>query len=150
MAIKFLANGNLEPGLHKVSWQEFVQHFGYTNHRKLLIDGMKLALNLLKKHNCQRVYIDGSFTTKKLVPGDWDGCFDPAGMDLAKMLMEDPIFFDLVPPRKKQKDRFKGEIFRSDARADLAGNTFLDFFQKDKRDLSAKGIVELSLKNYIV
>ncbi len=150
MPLNFLPNGNLEPGIHQISWLEFVAEYGYTNYRKQLIIGLKIALNLLKKHNCQRVYIDGSFTTKKLVPGYWDACYDPSGMDLHKMEIEDPVFFDLVPPRLKQKDRFKGEIFLSNARADLAGRTFLEFFQRNKRDQTSKGIIELSLQNYII
>jgi hypothetical protein len=130
-------------------WDEFVQEFGYTNHRKKQIEGLKKALNALKRCGCERVYVDGSFVTKKLVPGDWDGCFDPRGMDLEKLHNEYPVFFDLVHPREQQKIQFKGEIFLSTATADSQGNNFLAFFQQD-RNLNPKGIVELSLKNYIL
>lgn len=150
MALSFLPNGNLVPGIHAITWQEFVAEFGYTNHRKNLIDGLKKAMNQLKTCNCKRVYIDGSFVTKKLTPGDWDGCYDSAEMDLVKLQEEYPVFFELRHPRAAQIAEFKGEIFPSSAKADLYGTTFLLFFQREKMHQSPKGNIELSLKDYIL
>ena len=151
--LKYLANMNLVPGIHEISWQVFVEEFGFTDQRQLLIDGMKVALNILITCNCKYVYIDGSFTTKKFKPGDWDGCFDPMGMNLAKMINEYPFFTDIIfnqgSARKQQKDLFKGEIYPCTTRINLTGNTFLDFFQTDK-DKMQKGIIKLSIENFIL
>ncbi len=150
MAFKYLPNGDVEPGIHPMLWNEFVGFFGYTAQRLYLIEGLKIALNQLYTCGCSIVYIDGSFTTLKAVPGDWDGCFDPVGIDLNRLLAQYPVFFDLVHPRAKQKFTFRGEIFPCTAIADpTTGETFLQFFQKNKDTKSPKGIIQLTLKNYI-
>jgi hypothetical protein len=152
MALKYLPNGNLTPGVHPMNWDDFVDEFGYTNHRKMLIDGMKKAINALKKCSCERLYIDGSFVTKKLVPKDWDGCYDEAGMHMQKLRKEFAIFYNISPPRQEQKDIFKGEVLPAslEIRFPLPEKTIIDCFQLDINDDSSKGIVQLSLKNYII
>lgn len=150
MALKYLPNGRLVVGTHLISWAEFVEEFGYTSHRKQLIEGLKMALNILKKYGCERVYIDGSFVTKKLVPGDWDGCYVCIGMNESKMRKEEPVFHNMAPPRQKQKDRFKGEMMPSDLIVGPNDQTILDYFKFDNRENIEKGIIELSLRNFIL
>jgi hypothetical protein len=151
MALNYLPNGNLIPGVHEITWDEFVSEFGYTEHRMLLLSGLKIALHALKECNCQKVYIDGSFTTtRERPPGDWDGCFDPDGVDIQMLYDNYPIFWDLQHPRLQQKLTFKGEIFPGTARANMKGDTYLYFFQTNKGDNSPKGIIQLLLQNFSI
>jgi len=81
--------------------------------------------------------------TAKEIPGDFDACWDPRGVDGERL---DPVLLDFTNRRAAQKEKYQGELFPSLQRADPAGNTFLDFFQIDKRTGEAKGIVALDLK----
>ena len=148
MALDYLENGNLTEGIHEFTWSQFVEEFGYTGHRMKLINGLKIALNALKVCNCQNVFIDGSFTTKKEKPGDWDGCFDTDGMDkndIDRLSEKYPELWDYWPPRLAQKSRFRGEIFPISSKNRL----MFEFFQKDRNGLS-KGIIQLSLQNFVL
>lgn len=66
--------GNLPAGEHLASWQQLQDRFGHTPWRRRLLDGMLVALRLLKRAGCMRVYIDGSVVTAKPEPGDFDAC----------------------------------------------------------------------------
>lgn len=70
----FDATGNLPPGIHEATWEEFVARYGATSRRLTLLAGLKAALDALRTAGCQRAYIDGSFVTNKAIPGDFDGC----------------------------------------------------------------------------
>jgi hypothetical protein len=137
----FNSDGNLPPGVHWATWQEFVARFGTTPHRQQLLKGLKSALDSLSKAGCQTVYIDGSFVTKKENPNDFDGCWDLTGVD-PKLL--DPILLLFDNKRVAQKVKYKGELFPASGTADRVGNTYLDFFQID-RDGNPKGIVAIDL-----
>ena len=93
------------------------------------------------------LYLDGSFVTDKETvygapPGDFDGCWDPVGVD--PMLL-DPVLLDFTNKRAAQKAKFGGELFLSTAPASSIGPVFLDFFQVDKITGAAKGILGLDL-----
>lgn len=94
---------------------------------------------------CRTVYIDGSFVTTKEKPGDFDGCWDPEGVDFDRLAGS--VLLNFENQRAAQKSRFRGEMFLSNTRADAAGALFLDFFQKDQ-DGYPKGIVALDLRSY--
>lgn len=153
MALVFLPNGNIEPGVYVIPWDDFTELYGYTYPRKFMISGMKVALHALKSCNCQRVFIDGSFVTENPKPGDWDGCFDPTGMsskDEMKLYTNYPVFADIDHPRLQQKMLFKGEIFPSTTIIDKSGKTIFELFQEDKKDKSPKGIIQISLQTFNV
>jgi hypothetical protein len=137
----FNSDGNLPPGVHWATWQEFAARFGTTPHRQQLLKGLKSALDSLSKAGCQTVYIDGSFVTKKGNPNDFDGCWDLTGVDPSLL---DPILLLLDDKRVAQKAKYKGELFPASWAADGVGNTYLDFFQID-RDGNPKGIVAIDL-----
>ena len=137
----FNSDGNLPPGVHWATWQEFAARFGTTPHRKQLLKGLKSALDSLSKAGCQTVYIDGSFVTKKENPNDFDGCWDLTGVDPSLL---DPILLLLDNKRVAQKAKYKGELFPASWTADGVGKTYLDFFQID-RDGNPKGIIAIDL-----
>ncbi|MHB8620801.1 MAG: DUF6932 family protein [Chloroflexota bacterium] len=91
--------------------------------------------------DCRRVYVNGSFVTAKEEPGDFDGCWEAAGVDPARL---DPVLLDFSDQRNAQKEKFGGELFVASGPADGAGRQFLDFFQQD-RDGRPKGIVAIDV-----
>lgn len=139
----FERSGNLPRGVHVADWAEMVARFGGTTHRCALLDGLKKALDALKKAGCQRAYIDGSFVTAKPVPGDFDGCWDVTGVNPADL---DPALLDFSNGRAAQKAKFLGEMFPAQTPEGMSGKTFLDFFQTDKVTGRAKGIVVIDLR----
>lgn len=138
----FDSKGNLPPGIHQTTWDEFEKRFGHNYYRKRLIRGMKGALSSLKKAGCETVYIDGSFVTNKNRPKDYDGCWDPTGVNFDSL---DPVLKDFRPGRTAQKIKFFGELFISSKHSEKG--TMLDFFQND-RDCDPKGIVAIDLGDF--
>jgi uncharacterized protein DUF6932 len=94
-------------------------------------------LNLSGAHLCTFHWTDPD--SDKQEPGDFDVCWEPVGVDTAKL---DPVFLDFSNRRKRQKDKYGGEFFPSSAKADATA-VFLDFFQKDKYSGQAKGIIKV-------
>ena len=142
MVPPFNADGNLPPGIYWATWQEIVDRFGNTTWRRQLLDGLRAALEELKHVGCPTVYLDGSFVSAKLIPGDFDACWDVDGVDFDSI---NPVLLDFEGGRATQKAKFGGELFPASLRADGLGTPFLDFFQTDKDTGSQKGIVALDL-----
>jgi hypothetical protein len=102
-----------------------------------------LRWSLLGSAGSCAAYIDGSFVTDKDEPGDFDGCWDVAGVDPAEL---DPVFLIFENKRAAQKARFLGEFFPAQFSEGASGRTWLDFFQVDKNTGEAKGIVAIDLR----
>lgn len=134
------ATGNLPAGVHEATWEEFVARYGSTAHRLGLLAGLKAALDGLRAAGCRQAYVDGSFVTAKEQPGDFDGCWEVAGVDLARL---DPVLLTFAQRRAAQKRKYGGELFPADGAADAAGTNFLRFFQRDKDTGQPKGIIAL-------
>jgi Family of unknown function (DUF6932) len=139
----FDADGNLPPGVHWATWQEFVQRFGMSPHRDKLLMGLRSALDGLKAAGCQAVYIDGSFVTTKSVPNDFDACWDTEGVNPDLL---DPILLLLTHGRVAQKAKYFGELFPAQFSEGMTGLRFLEFFQIDKETGKLKGIIAIDLR----
>lgn len=142
MKLKFADEGFIIPGIYFLTWDEFVQNFGTTEHRRRLIEGLKRALICFQNAGCKYVYIDGSFVTKKEIPGDYDMCWDTDQVDLDLL---DSVLLDFSNKRAAQKFKYFGEMFPADSIADDKGTIFLDFFQIDKDSGQPKGIIKIEL-----
>lgn len=142
----FEDSGNLPEGIHEATWGEIVNRFGTNERRRELVDGLHRALESLRAAGCRRAYVDGSFVTAKEAPGDFDACWEIAGVD-ADLL--DPVLLEFANARAKQKERFRGELFPAEAVAAPDGTRFLDYFQQDKLTGQPKGIVSLNLENLL-
>jgi hypothetical protein len=140
----FDERGNLPPGIHWSTWDEFVERFGYTPRRRRLLNGLHKALRLLREAGCKAVYVNGSFVTTKKVPRDFDACWDIDGVDADDL---DVVFFDFSNHRAAQKQRFDGELFPAQMPEGITGITFLEFFQTDRRAGEPKGIVAIRLED---
>jgi hypothetical protein len=141
--LPFQEGGNLPPGIHDATWEEIIARFGTTARREELLTGLREALLSLRDAGCSRAYLDGSFVTAKEEPGDFDACWEAAGVD-AELL--DPVLLTFADARRAQKERFGGELFPAEASADPHGTRFLEYFQRDKITGEPKGIVALDLE----
>ena len=155
-------SGLLQPGIHWATWAEVEERFATTEWRRTLLDGVRRAAESLKEAGCRTLYLDGSFVTSKNHPGDFDGCWDPVGVDARKLdpvLLTfwdpvgvdarklDPVLLTFGNRRADQKAKYHGELFISSSPAD-GGLTFLDFFQRDKATGHPKGIIGIDLEDF--
>ena len=139
---------NLKPGIHELTWEQFEEIFGQDVVRRDLILGIKRAIKLLIAAGCQKVYIDGSFVTKKKRPRDYDMCWDEERVDLKKL---SPLFIEDrgFKYNSERKKLFQGDIYPAKSIAHLnPSRTFLEFFQVDKDTGRPKGIICLNLTEY--
>ncbi len=139
------ADGNLPPGIHPATWKELEAHCGSNPHRQLLLSGLRKAAVLLKSVGCRTIYVDGSFVTSKLVPSDFDGCWERTGVSLLALQAADPVLLMFGNRRAAQKAKYLGELFPADMVEGGSALTFLNFFQGDKNTGKPKGILALDL-----
>ncbi|HEV7773343.1 MAG TPA: hypothetical protein VGO48_08685 [Conexibacter sp.] len=138
----FDAGGNLPPGIHPASWDEVMTRYAINTRRRELADGLLDALRSLKHAGCRTAYLDGSFVTAKELPGDFDACWEIAGVDASRL---DPELLDFTNRRAAQKARYGGELFPAETAAEPAGTTFLDYFQRDRDTGQPKGMIAIDL-----
>lgn len=140
----------LPPGVHKATLAEVQASFAHNPRRRELFVGFLSAAALLRDAGCREVLLDGSYVTAKPMPGDYDACWSPAGVNPAKL---DPVFRDFTNKRVAQKAKFKGEFFPSTATTLSKSNgthttqAFPDFFQIDRFTGSKKGILSIDILN---
>ena len=145
MALTFTNQGTLPAGIHKVTWQDLLEQFAFTQHRAVLIGGLRAALISLATAGCQKVWLDGSFTTLKPNPNDIDLCYDDSTIDFDLL---DPVLLEFENARATQKDKFGCECFGASWIAEpMTGLNFLAYFQLDRAN-QAKGILELDLRTF--
>jgi len=138
----FDAGGNLPPGIHPARWDEIVTRYATNTRRRELTDGLLDALRSLKRAGCRTAYLDGSFVTAKELPGDFDACWEIAGVDASRL---DRELLDFSNRRAAQKTRYGGELFPAETAAEPAGTTFLDYFQRDRDTGQPKGMLAVDL-----
>ncbi len=133
----------LPVGIHQSSMAEIAERFATNDHRQRLFQGFTSVVDILRKCGCTSIYLDGSFTSDKPLPNDYDGCWDPRGVDVSKL---DPILFDFTNKRTAQKNKYLGEMFIGSI-TEIGGKTFLDFFQTERNTGEKKGILVLQPQN---
>ena len=138
------ATGYLPPGVHRASWSDVVRLCGENGHREQLLRGLRAALINLRKAGCKEVLLDGSFVSSKALPNDYDGAWEPAGVDPNRL---DQILLTFDNKREAMKRKYGGELFPASVHA-AAGVLYRDFFQKD-RDGNAKGVLLIDLGSVV-
>lgn len=103
--------GQLPPGTHAARWDEVVARYGGDERRRALLDGLERLLALLAAVGCRRVWLNGSFVSSKVAPGDFDLAWDLGGVDLEALRRRDLALDPLVPGRMTQLRRYGGECF---------------------------------------
>lgn len=141
----FDANGILSPGIFLTSLDEFEKRFVYGLKRKVLFQGLLKLMSDLKSVGCTTIYVDGSFVTDKVRPGDIDVCWDERGLDLHKIHAVLPVLFDFSSSRRAQQLKYGCDIFPAYWTESGSSIYFIDFFQRDKKTGCIKGIIELKL-----
>lgn len=140
MIPEFDEHGNLPPGVHRATWGEVVTRYATSTHRRDLLEGLLDALRSLRAAGCTTAYLDGSFVTAKVKPGDFDVCWEPEGVVFDRL---DPELRNME--RAAQKVRYGGELYPADWPADPDGRTILRYFQRDTLTKQPKGIVAIDL-----
>jgi hypothetical protein len=135
----------LPPGVHDTTLIEIKKTFATNDHRQHLFNGLESAIKALHRAGCRTIYLDGSFVTEKPLPGDYDACWCPDGVDINLL---DPVFTDFSNRRRAQKLKYYGELFPSTIEA-VPGRVFLEYFQKDKFTGNPKGMLCIKLKDKI-
>ena len=130
--------GYLPPGVHQALWTEVVSQFGLNSHRNRLLVGLYDALANLAEAGCRKVLLDGSFVSAKPLPNDYDGAWEPDGVDFDLL---DPVLLDFSNGRAAMKAKFGGELFPASDKAGR-GILFRDFFLTDRNGVR-KGVVEI-------
>ncbi len=137
--IPALKDGRLPVGIHDAVFDDVVATFADTPWREWLIEGLRLALVDLASAGCSAAYLDGSYTTAKTKPADYDLCWEMTGVDFPAL---HPVLLMVVWPRAEQKARYRGDVLPNFVESN-SGLPMLEFFQIDKDTGSPKGIVQL-------
>lgn len=116
--------------------------FAVNSHRVRLMGGLLAACRNLAAAGCGELLLDGSFVTAKPLPGDYDGAWEMAGVDLSRL---DPVLLDFTNNRVAMKAKYLGDLFPASATA-ASGVLYRDFFSTD-RDGNQKGIVLIDLRS---
>ena len=128
----------LPPGVHDCTIAELHATFGWSPRREWLLEGLRLAMADLHAAGCPRIYLGGSFVSSLDHPDDFDGCWDPVGVNpnaLHRM-------YQAMPEMKNdQKAHHRGELWIGNHQ--LPGvDSWPRFFQRDtRRGISCKGIL---------
>ena len=142
--LSFNTHGVLIPGVHTLDWNYFITSYSFSNQRKKLFKGMQRAFIHFKNAGCKIIYVDGSFVTKKIIPNDYDACWDMNGVDYNIL---HPMFHrDLKMGTGIHKLTFGGEFYPASHIEGGSGLSFLDFFQTDKMTGRRKGIIKIKLE----
>jgi hypothetical protein len=129
----------LPPGIYDATLEETAHRFAFNARRVGLFQGFKQAYRSLRGAGCNGVYLDGSYVTDKPHPGDFDGCWDPTGVDPTKL---HPVLLDFSEGRKQQKLIFGGELLPSSPDPD-GRIPFVGFFSVDRETGGTKGVVRI-------
>jgi|tagenome__1003787_1003787.scaffolds.fasta_scaffold20354468_2 hypothetical protein len=132
----------LPPGVYPTTFSEVEARFSYNARRRALYAGLLDAAVHLAQVGCQTIILDGSYVSGKPLPGDYDACWHPDGIDFSKL---DTVFGDFDNGRANQKTRFGGEFFPSTMIASDIGAAFVEFFQIDRFTGKRKGILSLAI-----
>jgi hypothetical protein len=133
----------LPVGVHDTTLVEIEARFATTPHRQMLFSGLKRVAEDLKGCGVAELYVDGSFTTSKPHPEDFDGCWNADNVDITLVMLNHPVLLDFSSERAGQKAKYFGEMFLADNDA-APGLKYLDFFQSTHGRVP-KGILRVKL-----
>jgi hypothetical protein len=138
----FNDRGELPPGMHDTTLHEIKRTLGFNQKRRGMIERLRRALRNLQASGVRRVYLNGSFTTRKPEPNDIDGCWDAD--EHVKVESLDPVFLDFAQQRRAMKRKYGVDFFIANAIEMGSGVPFREFFQLN-RDGFRKGLLVLDL-----
>ncbi len=128
--------------MYGIDIEEIERVLGFNDHRKALIEGLRKAVENLRKAGVKRIWINGSFVTEKEFPNDIDGCWDPFNAVAEKL---DPVLLDWKRDRMSMKEKYGVEFFPNIVEGE-SGQYFYKFFQRN-RSIESKGILLISFES---
>jgi len=145
------SEGELPVGIHSATIKEVENIFGKSSdRRKLLMNGLRNAINEFKKINVSIIYIDGSFVTDKEDPNDIDGCWSTLGIEEDNLDRIDSDFWSFSDIGEFQKcrdrilEKYYLDFYIAEHTEGASGKPFPEFFQTN-RDGTEKGIILINL-----
>jgi hypothetical protein len=133
------SNGNLPPGVWTATMSEIKAHFTGNEIRSRLFKELEKVLEVLKDANCMEAFLNGSFVTKTLEPGDYDLCYEPTGLEPREALRQ---LLELSAAERKKKH--SGDIFIRFPSPPFFFD-HVESWQTD-REGNAKGILRIELR----
>ena len=118
----------LPEGIHESAFREVEDVLIFSERRELLFNGLTQGSKALCSAGCSILYLEGSFVTSKVEPGDYDAVWDTQGVN-SKILA--PVCKENKPPRLSQKDKFLGEYLPTEYKD--GRSTYMDDFFQDIR-----------------
>jgi hypothetical protein len=142
MVPNFNSDGLLPEGIYDCTLEEFEKRFtNYFDRRKLYEKGIIPLMADLRAIACKSLYLDGSYVTNKIIPNDFDACWDNRGLNLAEVKQKFPFLWNPIFSKKK----YGGDVFPAFIKETRSGILFIDFFQTHKMTGLKKGIIKLNL-----
>jgi hypothetical protein len=145
----FEDSGYLPSGEWEADWDEVEERFAYNYRRREIFVGLKHVVDQLRAHGVSIVWLDGSFATDKIRPGDADVVYqvDPSS--------DDSDWADVGPSRRAHMKkyhrvdlwRFPGWQNSKNTTAALGASsriTIKEFFESDA-DGNPRGLVRLRM-----
>ena len=117
----------LPTGIHEASFSEVAEVYTYNPLRKELFYGLIEGSKNLASAGCRSLYLDGSYVTSKLDPGDFDACWDRMGVNMNALA---PKLHEFTFGRKCQKAKYGGEFVPSLVLTEGVPIDFIDYFQR--------------------
>lgn len=140
-SIPGLPEGCLPAGLHWAGIREFRDAFVSNYHRSWLFEGFVKACIELRQAGCSRVFVGGSYVTSKEFPGDYDACWDPAGVSAASL---NPMLYDAALAEEQRKF-YRGEWFIG-KHGNGPESAMYEFLSHDKNTGIERGMIGIKLK----
>ncbi|MFF7521167.1 DUF6932 family protein [Streptomyces pseudovenezuelae] len=137
--------GYLPPGEHEATWKEVEATFGWNFKRKNLLVGLHYTVKSLMELGVREIYVDGSFTTSKVRPGDIEVVYMPPTTSAAQ-----PWGIFDFSQHHTLKRRYGIDLWPHPSPQEVAPGKFVsikEFFSFD-RDGAPKGIVRLNLEGF--
>lgn len=143
-SIQYSGDACLLPGIYQLSWREFEDQFGGgSGKRKLLLEGLRIQVAILAESGCKRVYVGGSFASKKKHPGDFEAVYDPEGVDQEHLRRREALLLmEREEDAAELKRKFGGVVEPLRIYPSL-GFSMLEVLQFDTRRDVLKGVVEI-------
>lgn len=133
----------LPEGIHESSFREVEDVLTFSERRELLFNGLIQGSMALCGAGCSILYLDGSFVTLKVEPGDYDAVWDTQGVNFNIL---DSVFKENKPPRLSQKNKFLGEYLPTEYIEDGRSTYMIEFFQDIRHSVVKKGILKINLQ----
>ncbi|HEY9793186.1 MAG TPA: hypothetical protein V6D22_22485 [Candidatus Obscuribacterales bacterium] len=137
----FDSNGNLPPGIHDATIEQIKARFARNAHRNRLFSGLVEVLEILRDCNCLEVYLNGSFITEKEMPGDYDLCYEPLGIQATAE------FRRFLENKETRKERYLGDIFVRMPEPPFCIDHVADWQTDTRQDDVGKGIIRIRLRS---